>query len=186
MLDTPRIIGLCARAGRGKSTCAAIATARGFARRSLAEPLKLLTMHVFDFRPAQVFGTQAEKEAIDPRWGVSPREMLIRLGDGARRTLGEDVWLDALLGRIGQEGVDVVIEDVRYRNEVKAIRECGGKVVKLECPDAETLVDPNAPSERSVDEVPLDLFDAVLSVPRSPDARLLKERFSTWLAEARW
>jgi hypothetical protein len=179
----PKIIGLLARAGRGKSTCAAVAAERGFRRHSLAGPLKELVRHLFDFRPSQVYGTQAEKEAVDPRWGVSPREMMIRLGDGARRCVGEDVWLRACLDKIATEGHDAVIEDVRYGNEAAAIVAAGGAVVKLDCPDAETLVDPDAPSERSVDQVPPLLITKHLVVPRSTGAQLLKAEFGRWLDE---
>src|SRR5262249_53275703 len=144
---------------------------------------KRLAQHVFGFTDDQVFGTQAQKEAIDPRWGISPRDALIRLGHGARVHLDDRVWIRACLAVIERQKPKVAgIADVRYPNEAEAINVHGGYGVRLRCPDAQTTVDPNAPSEKGVDEIASEFVDAEISVPRSPAAALLLEAFGDAIA----
>lgn len=96
------IIGLLGRAGSGKSMAAKhIVETRGGRIFSLAEPLKAIARDVFDFSHEQLYGTQAQKEATDPRYGFSARWLLQRLGtEGCRRHLGDDVWVRATLRAI--------------------------------------------------------------------------------------
>jgi hypothetical protein len=175
---TPRIIGLAGRAGSGKSTCARFLVEKYGAREfSFAEPLKRLAQDVFGFTDAQVFGSQADKEAIDPRWGISPREALIRLGNSARERVDPYIWLNACLRLIHTSGAPLaVVSDVRYPNEASAIAD-EGHVFLLSCPDADTKVNPDAPSERSVDNIDPKHIFAKLDSPRTPGAWLLLHEF---------
>lgn len=120
------IIGLCGPAGSGKSTVAArLAEQYGAKRYSLAGPLKEICRLAFGFSEEQLYGTQEQKEAVDPRYGHSARWFLQRVGtEGCRAVLGEDVWTRACLERIGRERPAVaVVEDVRFCNEARAIRD---------------------------------------------------------------
>lgn len=174
----PVIIGLLGRAGSGKSTVAKfLEESYGAQRCSFAAPLKQMAVEIFDFSAGQVYGTQAQKEAVDPRYGVSPRVFMQRLGQSARTWLGADVWVKGCLDQIfhdytrrmgnGETPPVYVIEDVRYHNEVLAIRAAGGKVWKLECPDTVTSADPTHPSEAQVDTVPHVELARVFRVPSS-------------------
>lgn len=119
------IIGLMGPAGAGKSAAAAFLVDRYGARRySLADPLKDMVKAAFDLTEAQVRGTQADKEAVDPRYGVSPRWLLQRIGtEGCRATFGADFWTRRLLERIARDAPEVaVVEDVRFINEADAIK----------------------------------------------------------------
>lgn len=177
------ILGLCGLAGSGKSTCADEAERRGFVRVSLADPLKDLVARAFELRPEQVRGTQEEKAAIDPRWNLSGRDLCVRVGQGAREELGEAVWLRAFVRRARRvlaEGKNVVCDDVRYENEVRAILETGGLVVKLSCPGP-AVVSLATPSERSVLDIPRRLFSWEIQSPRSPGAEDLLRRFREFL-----
>jgi len=178
-VNSPRIIAIAGRAGSGKTTCAKWLVERhGAVEFSFAEPLKRLAQDVFGFSDAQVFGTQAEKEAVDPRWGISPREALIRLGHAARERLGRDVWLNACLAKIRDSGAKIaVISDVRYPNEATAMKNGGALVVRLACPDSVSNVDPNAPSEAGVDEIDPNDVHLELNIPRSPCATALLSAF---------
>jgi len=213
-----RIIALAGRAGSGKSTVGQwLVEHRGAVEVSFAAPLKRLAMEVFGFSERQVFGTQQDKETTvgDVRvafgeevkaelahaWSsgraVSPREMLIRLGDGARRHIAPDVWIRAALRQIDElpDGTLAVVTDVRYGNEAQAIYEVGKKaravgyldagtaVIRLNCPDAATTVDRNASSERSVDEIESRWLAADLTVERSPGAVKLIETFAETFSE---
>lgn len=174
------IIGLAGRAGSGKSTCARHLVYRyGAAEVSLAEPLKRLSMDVFGFREEQVFGTQAQKERIDERWGISPRTALIKLGHGARQHLGENVWIQACLKKARELPQQlIVISDVRYPNEAEALTSFyRSAVIKLNCIDAASEVDRDAPSERSVDEITKEHIHTLIEAPRSPYAETLLGMF---------
>ena len=75
------ILGLLARSGHGKTTVAQhLVSTYGAEVRSLAGPMKRALQNVFGFSTAQLWGTQAEKEATDSRYGFSPRWLLQRLG----------------------------------------------------------------------------------------------------------
>jgi hypothetical protein len=54
------------------------------------------------------------------------RDVLVRLGAGARRCLGEDVWIKALERRLPD--CPVVIADCRYANEANWVKALGGEV----------------------------------------------------------
>lgn len=117
-------IGLLGPAGAGKSSVAKYLEERYGARRySLATPLKDIAQRTLGFTDDQLYGTQEQKEAVDPRYGFSCRWFLQRLGtEGCRAVLDANVWTDACLRRIMAERPDVaVIEDVRFRNEANAV-----------------------------------------------------------------
>lgn len=154
------VIGLLGRAGSGKSTSAMyLENKYGAKRYSFAAPVKELAKRLWDFSDEQLYGTQEQKEAIDPRWGISPRTAMIRLGDEARNVVDNLIWVNACFNKILRDAPKIaVIEDTRYPNEVAAIKlhtQFDGKVIKLEYANRKSAVDPNAPSERSVDEANL-------------------------------
>lgn len=128
------IIALAGPAGAGKSTAAAyLAAAYGARRYSLAWPLKEIARRTLDLSHPQVYGTQADKDATDPRYGFSPRWFLQRLGtDGIREVLGADFWTRHVLGRIAADAPRLAtIEDCRFEDEADAIRAAGGVVIRL-------------------------------------------------------
>lgn len=183
----PTVIALLGRAGSGKSTAAKhIVEEYGARKVSFAGPLKELARLLMDFSDEQLYGTQEAKETVDPRYGMTSRQFLQRLGNGARETIGRDVWANALLfnilqtfSREGQNASLFVIDDCRYRNEAKMIVEneaWNGFVVKLECPDAQTVADPNHPSEAEVDMVPPDHISRRIVSCRSPGSKDLLDR----------
>lgn len=116
-----KIIGLLGAAGSGKSTVSDYLVAKYDAKKySFAYPLKEIARRVFDFTEGQLYGSQAEKEAVDPRYNFSPRWLLQKLGtEGIRAVLGEDTWWQSCLRRILDDRPSlVVIEDFRFSNEV--------------------------------------------------------------------
>jgi hypothetical protein len=120
-----KIIGIIGPAGAGKSSAAAHLAARyGAQRYAFADPLKEIAMRTLDLTREQCYGTQAQKEAIDPRYGFSARSFLQKLGtEGCRHVLGANVWIDALVAKLRRERPGVaVIEDMRFENEAAAIR----------------------------------------------------------------
>lgn len=118
------VVGLAGGAGSGKSTAAAFLEKYYGARRyAFADPLKQIAMRTMGFTHEQCYGTQAQKEAVDPRCNMSPRVFLQRLGtEGIRSVLGPDFWWEHTLKKIREERPALaVIEDVRFPNESEAL-----------------------------------------------------------------
>lgn len=181
----PTVIAFLGRAGSGKTTAAQhLVETFGAKRISFATPLKKLAAHVFKFTDEQLYGSTEAKEKIDPRYGVSPREFLIRLGDGARRFLGPRVWVDAAFSEImsvGPANALFVIDDLRYPSEAVDVVTCKhfkGAVIKLVCPDSDSSGFADSPSESSVDNVPNHLLRAIITSKKSPGSSDLKTKVS--------
>lgn len=171
-----KIIGLLGRAGSGKSTIAKyLVKNHGAKLYSFATPLKLMVQEIFALTDEQVYGTQTQKEAIDPRYDLSPRNLLTCTGTAARKYLGASVWLEACLNHIKKDGPTLaVIDDVRYVNEVEYLSKIGS-VVKLVCPSRQNTGD--HPSEREVDLVPVGLLRGVVTSEPTPGSEDLLTKF---------
>jgi hypothetical protein len=71
---------------------------------------------------------------------LSPRVALQTLGsEWGRGRLGQDIWVNNILSRAKQAIVDsdytgVIISDVRFENELAAVKAAGGKVILVERP----------------------------------------------------
>lgn len=156
-------IALVGPAGAGKSTAAAhLAEHYGARRYSFAAPLKEIARRALDLSEAQVYGSQADKEAPDPRYGFSPRWFLQRLGtEGVRAVLGDDFWSRATLDLIARDAPALaVIDDARFANECALVRRTGahGYVLRLHLPPGDpTSTDSGAhASEREWRDVAVD------------------------------
>lgn len=142
----PTVIALCGPAGSGKSTVADwLVEKHGAQRYGFAHPLKEMVKRALDFRDEQVWGTQAQKEAIDVRYGHSARWFLQRIGtEGCRAVFGEDFWTRQCIDSIVRQNQPlVVVEDMRFLNEGAAVNNderINGHVLKLfPVGDAETV-----------------------------------------------
>jgi hypothetical protein len=100
--------------------------------------------------------------AYHPPGEMTAREVLQFVGTEIFRKMYPDVWADATIRRIKQDdSLFSVITDVRFPNEVEAIKKAGGKVIRLtrnmESNDAH-------PSEVALDPDVYDWnnFDAIL------------------------
>ncbi len=139
------IIAFHGRKEMGKSTAATLLVHEYGARPlSFAEPLYRTVSRAFDI-PIAVMHDRATKEAIDPRYGVSPRWLLQHVGDGVRAGLGADILIRALVDTVTREDWPLyVVDDCRYLEEVQALRRLedkhpmavAGYVIHLERLDA--------------------------------------------------
>lgn len=135
------IIVLVGSIGSGKTTaCEYLVKSLGFEETSFAEPLKKFAVSL-GFNNHDVYGTQEEKEKINPYWGISGRQFMQRFGTDIMRKnshiLGEgidNVWIKAVeckMERVKNEGRNLVVSDGRFEDEIDAVRKYGGVVVKL-------------------------------------------------------
>lgn len=96
-----------------------------------ADPLKELCINLFDLEPKQVYGTDEDKNT-QTKYGKTAREFLQTFGTDIMRKIKDTVWVDYTIKMIQQEQSSVaLIPDVRFPNEVKAIKEAGGIVIRL-------------------------------------------------------
>lgn len=74
-----------------------------------------------------------DKERIIPNLGVSARHCLQTLGtEWGRNTISSDIWIKITKHRIEESDAKIfIIDDVRFDNEAKMIREMGGEVWQL-------------------------------------------------------
>ena len=64
---------------------------------------------------------------------MTAREFMQFFGTDIMRKIHKDVWANACVNKITKEGSDLaIIADVRFPNEVEAIKKAGGKVLRLE------------------------------------------------------
>lgn len=122
---------------RGKDTSASMAreylqrTGRPCVKDAFAKSLKDgIGKCVLGLTAAQLHSSQ--KEVVDPFWGHTPRQMLQHIGtEVMRRHFRDDVWAKTLERRVLQTPeAHFVVADLRFLNEVEAIKRLGGVVVK--------------------------------------------------------
>lgn len=151
------IICFSGMAGSGKDTIADLLVSKNYLKIALADPLKRMAHCAFDFTIDQLWGPSNFRNEIDPRYGISPRDVLISLGD-ACRTLNEDIfiikcydiikrcveddWLGYLpwKGLIDCEGQDsfsgYIIPDARRLNELNFFKNKGATIIRIIRPGA--------------------------------------------------
>jgi len=153
------IIGLCGKKQSGKSTVAKYLLEAGFQELSWAYPLKeIVGRQLFGLNDDQLYGSEAAKEAIIPDWGYSPRQILQLVGTECfRKVIRDDFWV--VLGRrklqgYAAAGMNVVISDCRFPNEMEAIKAVGGYTVRI-VREGQVSVDMH-PSENSLNNYKTD------------------------------
>lgn len=133
-----KVIGLGCTAQVGKDTAAEYLEKKfpGRVKRvAFADKVKNTAMEVFGLSWEQCYGPQEIKEAVDPRYGMTPREIMQGIGEKMRE-IWPSIWVDtvfnATIPQLLEEGFELfVISDVRYPNEGDKVHENGGCVVKI-------------------------------------------------------
>jgi hypothetical protein len=129
-----KIIGLMGAIGSGKDTIADFLTNHGFERLAFAKKVKDVAHVVFGWNREMLEGrtpeSRAWREAVDPRWGISPRTALQKIGtEMFREHICDDVWIKAVLQEIESIDKHVVVTDCRFENEIQAIKDAGGIIL---------------------------------------------------------
>jgi hypothetical protein len=131
------LIGLLGEKESGKDTAADyIAITYNFRKERHARPVKDTAKAIFGFTDEQVDGSL--KETIDPRWNITPRTAMQFVGTVFRDHINQilpginnDIWIKSLHLRNQGTSDNIIIADVRYQNEVDAIKQLGGTVIRL-------------------------------------------------------
>lgn len=170
-MSTGRLIGLTGKAGAGKDTLAGGLAEYGFIRVGFADALKEAALATdpyvddlghggrggfYKIRLAQLVHLEGWDEA---KKSPEVRRYLQTFGV-AMRTARPGIWIDIAGGRIDEAltaGTDVVVTDVRFPDEVEAIRERGGHLVRVERENRQNLgANSGHVSETAVDDITPD------------------------------
>lgn len=138
MTHTPPIIGFTGPIGCGKDTAGRFLTDIGFVRVSFADVLRDCLYALNPLVPLEDGSHERVRDLVDRAgWETAKRStgeirvLLQRFGvEAGRDILGENVWVDAAFGR-APDGVPIVVTDVRFPNEAKAVQARGGAVVRI-------------------------------------------------------
>ena len=137
------IIGVCGQIGSGKDTVATMLEDREFVRVSFATSLKDACAAIFHWPRDLLEGNTKDgrewREQVDPWWAsrlgienFSPRWALQNVGTEVfRNNFHPDAWVISAEKRIqafSDEGLNVVISDLRFWNEYRMIQRTGGVV----------------------------------------------------------
>lgn len=138
-----------------------------------ADLLKSISINLFGLNPQNVYGTDDDKnKETELLWEHVPtkekktgkithREFLEYFGTKIVRKIKSDAWVEATMNNIIKENSEIaVIPDVRFPNEVNAIKASGGKVIRL----TRNIHDSKIECETALDEKNFDwsLFDNVI------------------------
>jgi hypothetical protein len=163
------IIALCGFISSGKDTIADYLTNfHGFRRESFASTLKDAVAQVFGWDRTMLEGRTKQarewREQIDPWWAerlhmptLTPRWILQYWGtEVCRAGFHDAIWIASLENKLRHSQDDVVISDCRFPNEISAIKNAGGRVIRV---------------VRGAEPA---WYDSAMSVNRGPDGN------STW------
>lgn len=164
-----KLVGFSGYARAGKDTAVQVLRTEGFRRVAFADVMRDFALRLNPIvgesgrpgRPVRLdnvidrFGWDGYKESI---YSEEIRGLLQRLGtECGRQLIDENVWVDAALNGLDPDGM-YAVSDCRFLNEAEAIRERGGKVIRITRPGVGPAN--SHPSETSLDNYK---FDAVVS-----------------------
>jgi len=138
------IIGICGFIGSGKDTIADyLVNLHHFRRESFANTLKDAVSAVFGWDRTMLEGRTKQarewREQVDSWWAqrlgiphLTPRYILQQWGtEVCRKNFHDDIWIASLENKLRNSKDDVVISDCRFPNEIRAIKQSGGLVVRV-------------------------------------------------------
>lgn len=137
------LIGICGQIGSGKDTAGDyLVNFHEFKRMSFASTLKDAVASIFGWDRELLEGrTKASREwreEIDPWWSnrlgrdITPRWILQQWGtEVCRNGFHNDIWIASLENQLRKTTDNVVVTDLRFPNEIEAIRRAGGRVIRI-------------------------------------------------------
>ena len=136
------IIGFVGFIGSGKDTAADyLVNFHGFRRDSFANTLKDAVANVFGWDRTLLEGRTKEarewREQVDTWWAqrlnmpnLTPRWILQYWGtEVCRQGFHDDIWIASVENKMRKTTDNIVISDVRFPNEIRAIHNAGGIVI---------------------------------------------------------
>jgi len=140
--ELPCIIGISGQIGSGKTTLANMIRKKYSCEQfAFADALKFVCMDL-GFTEQEVFGTQDQKNAINEFWGISAREFMQEFGTKICRELlprylpkmqlnNKSIWTRIFDKFHQAAGNNIVISDVRFKDEASSILEKKGIICRI-------------------------------------------------------
>lgn len=138
------IIGFVGFISSGKDTAADyLVNTHGYRRDSFANTLKDAISQIFGWDRTLLEGRTSEarawREQVDSWWAerltmphLTPRWVLQHFGtEVCRIGFHDDIWIASLENKLRRTGDNIVISDVRFPNEIEAIHNAGGQVIRI-------------------------------------------------------
>lgn len=137
---------------------------------ALADPLKDAAGEIFMLNDEQIYGDF--KETKDDRWGLTPREIMQKLGTEIGRAIHPEVWVLNLCFRVEKmihdahvngDKIVIMVTDCRFPNEIAVPKKHFGemlKTIRIVRPRLEPTAFDSHPSETSLDTY--DKWDIVI------------------------
>lgn len=128
------ILCISGKRGSGKSMLAEFLSCYGFRRMSLADDLKNKCMADFGLTDEQVRGAFKESPTQYKRTDghyLTPRDIMIRCGI-YYRSIDPLFWCKQLDRNIDVDDHKIVIDDIRFLNEIAYFKNLGAKFIRLE------------------------------------------------------
>lgn len=133
-----RIIGISGKIGSGKTTLCkflkdyAAQVGVNAEEVSFADPIKHTVASVFGVNIVDCYTQEGKNKKIEG-FDITVGQALQIVGATLRDAIDKDIWVKAAMKAINYQASTniVIISDVRFPNEVEAIRKAGGFVVRL-------------------------------------------------------
>ena len=110
-----KIIGISGKAGAGKDTLA-----------------QMLVLELYRYGECRTVHFADVGKASEIKWlGMTVRELLQKFGTAIREGVDPDFWVKSLFN-IYEDKDFIIIPDVRFPNEAKAIKDRGGILIRIE------------------------------------------------------
>lgn len=125
------ILGVCGSIGSGKTTVANyLIDGYRFKRVRFADPLKNM-LTALGLTQEEIDGNLKEKPC-KLLGGATPRRAMQTLGtEWGRMCIDANLWIRAWSASL-PKGRDIVVDDVRFPNEVKAVHDIGGMIIQID------------------------------------------------------
>lgn len=163
----PKIIAICGRKRSGKDTVANhLCKLFGYKNVKISDQLKIVVKQLFNFTDNQV--ELDEKESIDIRWGVSPRQAMQFFGTEIMQyeiqklipNIGRLFWIRSFIERhikTINENDRFIISDMRFLHEYEELKKYNIFVITIERDHVCDHVCDHA-SEREYLDIPANLI----------------------------
>lgn len=129
---SPVVVGIAGLKYHGKDTAAKVLiNNHGFQRVSFADGVKKVVSEMLHV-PVEWLHDPAKKELLHEPSGKTLREWMQLVGTEVGRNIWAPVWIQWWRDEIAEKGYDrVVATDMRFPNELEAIRKLGGIAVRV-------------------------------------------------------
>lgn len=158
-----KIILICGKKRSGKDTIANYLHQQfGYKNMKISASIKSICKILFDFSDDQM--ENDDKEKIDPKWNISPRQAFQFIGTDMMQykiqellpNIGKLFWIKSFIEKIKNTSIPIVVSDVRFIHEYEELKKIFNIIViRVE---RDTTYDDTHISEKEYLEIPYDIL----------------------------